>query len=351
MLFDIVKENNSKTISFIGMAKNVGKTTALNILLKECFHNKFNVGIASIGRDGEDIDAITGMKKPKIWAARDTIIAAAKEAIIRSNISMEILEDTGFTSSLGQIYVVKVKRAGYAEIATTPSINKMKQIIKIMNRFGAELVLVDGALDRASSAAPEMTDSTILSTGASLHPNLETVVLKTTARVQQLTIPPLKKDKKLLSPVSINNILNASTSLIFGKDEEAVTPMDKISFDYEKQLLNFIKKQQIHAIYIKGAVVENLLNFFIANRRQLQNTPLIIDRGTNVLVDYRCWSKYLLAHGYIRTINPINLLGITCNPTSHRGESFPVELFVDELAKNNRGIMVVDLYTKYYQKY
>ena len=45
-----------KTLSIVGMAKNAGKTTALNYLIEEAIDEGITLGITSTGRDGETQD-------------------------------------------------------------------------------------------------------------------------------------------------------------------------------------------------------------------------------------------------------------------------------------------------------
>ena len=55
-----------KTISIVGMAKNVGKTTALNYLIEEAEDESIRLGITSTGRDGETTDLVTNTDKPRV---------------------------------------------------------------------------------------------------------------------------------------------------------------------------------------------------------------------------------------------------------------------------------------------
>ncbi len=340
MFLDTITKNGYQSISFIGMAKNVGKTTAFNYLLKECFQNDYPIGIASLGRDGERKDLIFGCAKPRIWIERGTLAAVAMETISQNSVPLEIIEDTGYSSSLGQIYITKAKGSGYVEIATTPSSQKMGRIIKLMKAYGAKLIIVDGALDRVSSSAPDITDCTILATGASLHPDMEQVIRKTTARAQQLTLPTLYDPT---SSFNINEVIDRTQSPLIIGCEGLVVAMGKESLSYESQLLGFLKKQSIKYLYINGAVVDGLLNFFIANNWSLQNTTLIVKNGSNILVNHLTWEKYLKYHGNINVTKPINLIAITCNSTSHKGDTFAPEIFTERLSRSIGGINVVDV--------
>ena len=53
-----------KVISIVGNTKNAGKTTVLNYYLE-----KFDkpIGLSSIGLDGEEIDQVNFLEKPRIF--------------------------------------------------------------------------------------------------------------------------------------------------------------------------------------------------------------------------------------------------------------------------------------------
>ena len=65
LLYDL--STKYKTLSIVGMAKNAGKTTAMNFLIEEAMDEGVALGITSIGRDGESQDLVTGTEKPKIY--------------------------------------------------------------------------------------------------------------------------------------------------------------------------------------------------------------------------------------------------------------------------------------------
>jgi molybdopterin-guanine dinucleotide biosynthesis protein len=53
------------SLGVLGTAKNTGKTTTLNALLK-CLSEKL-LALTSIGFDGEDLDHITCLPKPNVF--------------------------------------------------------------------------------------------------------------------------------------------------------------------------------------------------------------------------------------------------------------------------------------------
>ena len=168
-IFQMVQKYDS--ISIIGMNKNVGKTTTLNHILKEA-RGKISLGLTSIGRDGEEQDIVTGTEKPKIYVERGTLIATAKQCLLNSDITREILKTTGFNTPMGEIIICRALSDGYVDLGG-PSVNShMTLICDELKRFGSKLVIVDGALSRKTFASPSITNATILSTGAALSKSM-----------------------------------------------------------------------------------------------------------------------------------------------------------------------------------
>ena len=176
-----------KRISIIGMEKNVGKTTLLNKLIADIGKNK-KMGLTSIGRDGEDIDVVTNTDKPRIYVRKGSIIATGRDCLSKCDITKEILYVTDFTTPMGSIILVRALSDGYVDIAG-PSYNKqVKIIVELMEKFGSEISIVDGALGRKSTAISDVSEATILSTGAALSLDMLKVVEETKKTVYFLRL-------------------------------------------------------------------------------------------------------------------------------------------------------------------
>ena len=184
---------NYKRISIVGMAKNAGKTTALNYLIEEAMDEGLTLGITSTGRDGEGTDVVTGTEKPRVYLDTDTIVSVPKQLYELADAGLEILEETPYGTALGQILLCRVADAGYVQVAG-PVINTQHiQMCEEMLALGADLVLIDGAIDRKTIAAPDISDAIILSTGAVLSRKLDRVVEETAYTVELYSLPVLEE--------------------------------------------------------------------------------------------------------------------------------------------------------------
>lgn len=186
---------NYKRISIIGMEKNVGKTTLLNKLIADIGKTK-KLGLTSIGRDGEDIDVVTNTDKPRIYVREGSIIATGRDCLAKCDITKEILYVTDFTTPMGSIVLVRALSDGYVDIAG-PSYNKqVKIVVELMEKFGSEISIVDGALGRKSTAISDVSEATILSTGAALSLDMPKVIDETKKTVYFLRLDEVDKNIK-----------------------------------------------------------------------------------------------------------------------------------------------------------
>ena len=99
LLYDLSQKY--KTLSIVGMAKNAGKTTALNYLIEEADDEGITLGITSTGRDGETQDLVTGTEKPKVYLYEDTIVSVPTQLYDLAEAGLEIVKK----SEIGRAHV------------------------------------------------------------------------------------------------------------------------------------------------------------------------------------------------------------------------------------------------------
>ena len=182
-----------KTLSIVGMAKNAGKTTALNYLIEEAIDEGVALGVTSTGRDGESQDLVTGTEKPRVYLDQDMLVAVPSLLYDLADAGLEVIKRTNYSTAIGTLLICRVREAGYVQIAG-PVINaEQKMLCQDMLGLGSQLILIDGAIDRKSIASPDTSDAIILSTGAVLSRKLNKVVEETAHVVNLYRTPELEK--------------------------------------------------------------------------------------------------------------------------------------------------------------
>lgn len=326
-----------KRISIIGMEKNVGKTTLLNFLINKIGDKKV-VGLTSIGRDGEEVDVVTTTSKPRIYVYPNTIIATARDCLRNCDITGEILYTTDFSTPMGNIVLVRAITAGYVDIAGPSYNSQIKEILALMERFGSGLSIVDGALSRKGSAMSDVTDATILSTGAALSLDMGKVIEETKTTVSLLQLPAFE-DQKLKNEIE-KHFLETRAVVIY-KNGKVINLEGITSLESNEEIKNYFD-EDIEIVAIRGAITQKFLETLIKNRQNFDKLTLVIKDGTRVFTDFVTLRKIEACGIEIRVLYPINLLFVTCNPHSPLGYEFPKERF-RALLESKLNIDVIDV--------
>ncbi|HEY9855906.1 MAG TPA: hypothetical protein V6D05_09235, partial [Stenomitos sp.] len=189
-LFDLCRPH--ATLSIVGTAKNVGKTTCLNHLIDRFEAQGVRMGLTSVGRDGEDIDVITDRPKPRITPPPGTLVATAALSAKRSQARMREVARTPFRTAIGPVGIYEVLGPGQVEVAGPVTVQDTVALIRILREHGARQVFVDGAIDRRASASGEVADGVVLATGLSFSEDPAEVAAHTVAQTRYLSLeaPP-----------------------------------------------------------------------------------------------------------------------------------------------------------------
>lgn len=317
---------NYKTISIIGMDKNVGKTTALNYILGKA-RGKYTLGLTSIGRDGEDKDRVTETEKPRIYIESGTFIATTKECLINRDITKEIIETTGINTSMGEVIIAMALSDGYVELGG-PSINTyMRDICDKLCSYGSEIVIVDGALNRKSLASPAVTQASVLSTGASLNRDMNKVIEMTNHTVKLLCLK--KEEDKSILDIARNQLLSSRIGLIY-KDKSFKKLQVLTSLESSKEIVENLNDDVSHVL-IKGIVSDKLIEDIIKSTDKYKGVTFLVDDGTKLFINVDTFMKFEKMGGKIKTLEEINIVCVTCNPKSPYGYEFDKNLFLEKL--------------------
>ena len=323
-IFDMIHSYDS--ISIIGMNKNVGKTTSLNHILREA-RGRISLGLTSIGRDGEELDLVTATEKPKIYIEQGTIIATAKQCLLNSDITREILKTTGFNTPMGEIIICRALSDGYVDLGG-PSVNAyMTLICDELKRFGSELVIVDGALSRKTFASPAITKATILSTGAAMSRSMAKVIEETSHTVDLLSLEN-EEDSEILKLAS--GVLHRGRIGIIHKDN-TIKMLDVLTaFESSKEIVMAIDENTSYVV-IKGVVSDKLLEDIMTTTNKYKEVTFLVEDGTKLFLTRDTLYKFKKQGGSIKTINKINVVCVTSNPKSPYGYEFDKHKFLDGL--------------------
>lgn len=301
-------------VSLIGMCKNAGKTTVLNQLIREAEKENICLGLTSIGRDGEDQDLVTGTKKPEIYVPEGTLFATADSLALRScDVTKEILDTTDMYTPMGQVVLLKARSDGYIQLAGPSMTSQLALLRQEFFRFGAEKVLLDGALSRKSLCGRHVSEATILCTGASYHKNLQTVVSDTAYQCRILSLPETE------DPLARR----------FGEGDARglwlLTADGPVAV--EGKLEDALRKTPARAIFFGGALTDLAVKSLLMSSVSLKDVAFILRDSSKILLKAETFEKILRRGARVEVLESVHLVAVTVNPFSAYGFHFdPKEL-------------------------
>lgn len=333
-IIEAIIQNNYNTVSIVGLAKNAGKTVTLNYLIEQAKNLGIIIGITSTGRDGESIDLVTQTQKPSILVTEGTIVATAKKALLLSDAKAEILETTGIATPMGEVIIVKVRQSGNIQIAGPVSALEMKKISKKLKYYGAQIVFIDGAIDRKAVSSPVITEACIIATGAVLSRDMKKVLEKTAHSIECFTLKQTDID-------SINIVKKHNKTCIIQNTGEVMIPDIETSITGGKKINELINENTTH-IFIKGALTTALLKDIEGNK-YLRGIKIIIEDGTKIFAEVNVWNEMRRRGLKVEVIEPINVVAVTLNPLSPAGYFFNSAEFKLEMEKYLQGVKIIDV--------
>ncbi|MDO5036789.1 MAG: hypothetical protein Q4E37_00640 [Tissierellia bacterium] len=323
--------------SIIGMSKNSGKTFTLNHLIEEADMAGLSMGITSIGRDGERIDVVTETDKPTIFLPKDNWVATTTELLDLSEATVAIEKVTPFTTPLGGVVVGRVIYDGYIQISGPQTLHDTRQVAEDMLELGSDVVLIDGALDRKTTAAPEITEATILAAGASYNRDMETVV-RETAHIARLFKLPLLEDHRDL----VAELVRDKTHALIDKDGQVRTLEMKTALGAGRRISEAIS-QDTEYVLIPGALTLNLAKDLVDLAPGIGRVKIIVADTTKVFIDDRNYRRLVKRGLYIEALHRSKLVAIAINPFAPEGYSFDAYEFREQMKEAIPDVDVVDL--------
>ena len=311
-----------KSISFVGMEKNAGKTQTLNYVLSRLRTFSKTIALTSIGVDGETTDIVTLTSKPEIEIYPNTTFITSQALYPQREIVSAIEEVSTQTTALGRLIKAKAITQGKILLAGPSDTVNLKKLIEKLEK-NTDLILIDGALSRKTFGSPSITQAMILSTGASLSASLN-VVVKKTKFIYQMTQLPQYEGKHAEQLQQIENGIYAIT------DEEIIDlqiPSLMMIDKYKDKIFDSGTK-----LFIAGALNDKFVQF-LKIQKNIQDIEIIIKDFTKIFAQEDNVIQYLNRGGKIKVLDKANLIAITANPISPTGYHFNNQEMLEALRR------------------
>lgn len=329
-------------MAFVGLAKNTGKTEAMVALIRELSSQGRELAITSIGRDGEEFDAIQPrITKPPIRCPVGTLVATAAPLLRRSGAKHTVLARTGVRTPLGEVQIARLEQSAKVEVAGPSSSEQITAVVEEMLALGADQAIIDGSIDRRAAAAPGVADAVIMATGAVLAEEIEGVVSHTGRAVEMISLPEV-------TDARLRDLAEDATGESVVAEGESVhrLPSHFALTAQAGQLPEGLRPSdggREQTLVVSGVLPEHLLEALLPGRRQNQ-LRVVAPSPTNVFIHAHSPEWYRQRGVHLEVLDQVELSALTVNPQaplSHSFDSAKLRTTIAEVVP--RGLPVIDV--------
>ena len=326
------------SLSIVGLEKNTGKTECLKYVLDRLPVEAKRIAVTSIGIDGETVDQVTRTQKPEIVLRQGMYFGTSEMHYRQRRLVSELIDVSDESTSLGRVVTAKALTDGKILLSGPSSASSLRRWMgEMQQRFAIDLVVIDGALSRMSSASPAVSQSMILATGAAYSANMATLVSKTAHVVDLVNL-------ELTTEANIARLMPLEKGLWFIDKDGNLNGLDAVT-SLSKDI-HFDGMDDCRTLYVAGALVDGFLEK-VRKNKTLKQVELVVRDFTKIFVTPQQFRLFLKAGGRISVLQKSKLIAVTVNPTSPSGYvldsdtlcgrlSEAIQLPVYDLLKNNK---------------
>ncbi len=314
-----------KSVSFVGMEKNTGKTETLNYVIGRLHQLNKKIAVTSIGIDGETTDQVTHTHKPEITLFEGMLFATSEKHYHEKQLVSEILNVSARQTALGRLVTGSVKVRGNMILSGPSNTGWLKNVIRDMERYDVDTVLIDGALSRKSFGSPSVTEGMILTTGAALSPNIPELVRKTKFLHSLINLPQYETSLQ----DALLEIENGIWSIDSGQNLHNLHIPSTFLIDRHKEKLS----SHGNTLFISGAVSDKLLDT-LRLQKNIEAITLIVKDFTRIFASSESVHAFLKKGGKIKVLLKTELIAVCINPVSPAGYVLDSNKLKESLTEN-----------------
>lgn len=296
-----------RSLSIVGMEKNTGKTETLNYILGR-LPASVCAAVTSIGTDGERKDIVTGTSKPEIFLRSGTVFGTGERYYALRKLTAEILDIDPARTIAGRVVTARTVTSGTVMLSGPSSTAGLGRWIGQVSKMGTDLIIIDGALSRRSSASPALSEALILATGAAFSADPNRLVRETAYAIELICLPAVDEE--------LGQKLGIVQAGVWGVGKEMdLKPLGTLS-TLSGTLPSGDTLRGIDTIYVAGALTDRLIGML----RTVNPMPeIVVEDFTRIFVTLPVFDSWVRRGGRISVLRRSHLLAVTVNPVAPSG--------------------------------
>lgn len=308
-----LKLDRELRIAFVGVAKNCGKTTTMNAVASRLRARGHRLGLLSIGVDGEVSDALLETPKPPVAVREGELVATASSCLSATHGAFEFVEDLGFRTPLGESVIARCTVETQVVLAGLRHRQDVAKAATLLESHGANRIFIDGAYGRLSGAHACLTRGLIVSTGAIVSHDVDTLVEETAELIQRFEIPHVDKPWER----SLGEEAGRRERALLGCKDGTSRALPSESALIGLREARDLWSEDVRAIAIPGLVSDGVVRELL---RVKVERPLTLIASDPTAIQAKFADLKKLARSWeVRTLDGARVVGVSVNPTSIRG--------------------------------
>jgi len=179
-------------VGVVGTAKNTGKTTTLAAISRVLVERETPFVLTGIGYDGEPVDNLTSLPKPRYVLPRGCLVVTAERCVPAGSATLRRLAGLKVRTALGGLQLARLETDGSVLIAGPSSAKGLAAVMSEVRRRGVEVLLVDGSFGRLAPMAE--VSALVLCTGAARTTDLHSLAAEVRDLEGLFTLPRCRLD-------------------------------------------------------------------------------------------------------------------------------------------------------------
>jgi hypothetical protein len=307
-LYELIARSGVRSLAVIGLVKNAGKTTVVNALMAHCDHR---FGLTSLGLDGEKVDHLTGLAKPRIAPPAGTLVATTRGSLERSHYAMEVLEELPFHTPLGRVLIGRAGDDGHVEVSGPTTLAELRVTVERLQAHGAEQVLVDGAINRLGSASPRVSDGVIVATGGMVGDTLEEIIGTTVATLDVLTLPEASAETRgLIAPELLER---ARAVAVDARGDVTALELDTVIGE-GVTVAREVERLGARTLFVGGALTREFVEDFARVLPPRSELRVVVRDATVLVLPPTAVGLFARRGIALEVQRPLRVLALTANP-------------------------------------
>lgn len=248
----------------------------------------------------------------------DGAVVATASSLAVNETRLESLETIPSEASLGPITICRVTGEGPVPVHGPDDPGTMREVVNRLQRRTAGLVLVDGAWERRSFAAPDVTDAVVLAVGSGYSKSPEHSAAAVRYMIETLTVAPGDATERRVW----EEAASSGTMIVLDRDGRRVASLPPDP-DSASRSLRVLERLDVGTIAVPDGLRDGLLAPLV---RIGLRCSLVVQDPTRLLASPVYLKAWLKSGGRVRAFRTARILAVATNPVNRAGpDSDPVE--------------------------